>query len=213
MQTNYQLLELFPTPIYVTTLPVELSSIVPWFYQQEMLDEEVDAPNYGQRSKNAYILNQPESKQLSDFLLKEVKNFGDQLGYDYEEYRFGQSWLSYKQPGQHHTMHTHSNSLISGVFYFGEPSDNTPAIKFHDIRVGVKAATMSPKKVSDKRDIKYEQETFSIEFEPGLLLLFPSYLFHSVPVNKTDKVRCSLAFNTVPKVGLGDELNLTELIF
>ena len=57
------------------------------------------------------------------------------------------------------------------------------------------------------------QKEFSIEFTPGLLLLFPSYLHHSVPLNKTDKTRCSLAFNIVPTIGLGEETSLTELKF
>ncbi len=59
----------------------------------------------------------------------------------------------------------------------------------------------------------YAQKEFSIEFTPGLLLLFPSYLHHSVPLNKTEKTRCSLAFNVVPTVGFGEETSLTELKF
>lgn len=213
MDNQHQILELFPTPILITKLPEELGGIVNWFYKQEVLSEEVDAPNYGLRSKNSYILNEPETSELNKFILHQIKTFGDKLGYTYDNYRFGQSWLSYKEPGQHHTMHTHPNSLISGVFYFGEPTDKTPAIKFHKMSVGVNTPTISPKLVRDKRDIKYAQSTFSIEFEPGLLVLFPSYLHHSVPVNKTDKVRCSLAFNTVPVIGFGEEESLTELLF
>ncbi len=63
------------------------------------------------------------------------------------------------------------------------------------------------------RELKYAQKEFSIEFTPGLLLLFPSYLHHSVPLNKTEKTRCSLAFNVVPTVGFGEETSLTELKF
>jgi hypothetical protein len=44
-------------------------------------------------------------------------------------------------------------------------------------------------------------------------LLFPSHLHHSVPLNKTEKTRCSVAFNVVPNVGFGDECMLTELKF
>lgn len=213
MQINYEILELFPTPVFTTMIPLEFAKVVPWFYKQEMLSEEVDAPNYGERSKNSYILDAPESKELKDFILPLVKEYGKLLGYDYESYRFGQSWISYKHPGQHHTMHSHPNSLISGVFYFGEPVEKTPAVKFHKLEGGFNVSYLSPKMVSDKRELKYAQKEFSIEFTPGLLLLFPSYLHHSVPLNKTDKVRCSLAFNTVPIVGLGDETSLTELKF
>ena len=213
MQINYEVLELFPTPVFTSQIPLEFSKVVPWLFKQEMLSEEVDSPNYGERSKNSYILDEPESKDLKNYILGLVNQYGKMLGYEYDSYRFGQSWVSYKHPGQHHTMHSHPNSLISGVFYFGEPTDKTPAIKFHKLEGGFNVSYLSPKFVKDKRELKYSQKEFSIEFTPGLLLLFPSYLHHSVPLNKTDKTRCSLAFNIVPTIGLGEETSLTELKF
>lgn len=213
MQINYEILELFPTPVFTTMIPLEFSKVTPWLFKQEMLSEEVDSPNYGERSKNSYVLEEPEAIDLKSYILDLATQYGKLLGYDYESYRFGQSWVSYKHPGQHHTMHSHPNSLISGVFYFGEPTDKTPAIKFHKLEGGFNVSYLSPKLVKDKRELKYSQKEFSIEFTPGLLLLFPSYLHHSVPLNKTDKTRCSLAFNVVPKVGLGEETSLTELKF
>ena len=213
MQTNYEILELFPTPVFTTMIPLEFSKVVPWLFKQEMLSEEVDSPNYGERSKNSYILEEPEAIDLKSYILELTTQYGKLLGYEYESYRFGQSWVSYKHPGQHHTMHSHPNSLISGVFYFGEPTDKTPSVNGHKLEGGFNVSYLSPKIVKDKREFKYAQKEFSVEFTPGLLLLFPSYLHHSVPLNKTDKTRCSLAFNIVPKVGLGDETSLTELKF
>lgn len=213
MHNNYEILDLFPTPVYATTLPQRLSTVIPWFYQQEMLSEEIDAPNYGERSKNSYLLDEPQCLDIKNYILHQVDIFANQLGFDYTGYRFGQSWLSYKHPGQHHTMHTHPNSLISGVFYFGEGTQETPAIRFHKMGVGTNVSTLMPKLVDDKRQVKYSQATFNVEFTPGLMVLFPSYLHHSVPINKSDKVRCSLAFNVVPTVGFGDERSLTELKF
>lgn len=213
MQVNYEILELFPTPVFTTTLPQEFASVVPWFYKQEMLSEEVDSPNYGERSKNSYILNEPECSKLGNHILDIVPQFGKTLGLDYDSYKFSQSWLSYKHPGQHHTMHTHPNSLISGVFYFGEPVEKTPAVKFHKPIMGMNVSYIAPKTLADKRESKYGWNEFSVEFSPGLLLLFPSHLNHSVPLNKTDTTRCSLAFNIVPSIGFGDETSLTELKF
>ena len=213
MQTSYEILELFPTPVFTTTLPQGFASVVPWFYKQEMLSEEVDSPNYGERSKNSYILNEPECSKLSNHILDIVPQFGKTLGFDYDSYKFTQSWLSYKHPGQHHTMHTHPNSLISGVFYFGEPVEKTPSIKFHKPIMGVNVSYITPKILADKRESKYGWTEFSIEFSPGLLILFPSHLNHSVPLNGTDTTRCSLAFNIVPTIGFGHEESLTELKF
>lgn len=213
MQINYEILELFPTPIFTTTLPQEFASVVPWFYKQEMLSEEVDSSNYGERSKNSYILNEPECSKLGNHILDLVPQFGKTLGFDYDSYKFSQSWLSYKHPGQHHTRHTHPNSLISGVFYFGEPVEKTPAVKFHKPTMGMNVSYISPKVLADKRESKYGWTEFSIEFSPGLLILFPSHLNHSVPLNETDVTRCSLAFNIIPTMGFGDETSLTELKF
>jgi uncharacterized protein (TIGR02466 family) len=213
MQTNYEVLELFPTPVFTATLPVELSNVIPWFYKQEILTQEIDAANYGERSKNSYILDEPESTKLRTYILALTKYYGSILGYDYEEYKFGQSWLSFKQPGQHHTLHSHANSLISGVFYFGEFTEKTPAIQFHKLTGGINLSVLMPKLEKNLKDKFYAQDLFSINFEPGLLVLFPSYLHHSVPVNKTDTVRCSLAFNVVPTIGFGQEGTLTEMKF
>ena len=213
MQTNFEVIELFPTPVFTTMLPQKLSTVVPWFFEQEVLGEVVDTANFGDRSKNSYILEEPECKDLNSFILELGSKYGRQLGYDYDEYRFGQSWLSYKHPGQSHSMHSHPNSLISGVFYFGEPTEDTPAIKFHKMIGGINASYIQPKEVLDKSKLKYAQKEFSIKFTPGLLILFPSYLLHSVPLNKSNNIRCSLAFNIVPKIGFGEEGSLTELKF
>lgn len=212
MQVNYEILELFPTPVYTTMIPVEFSKVIEVFNKEDM-NTDSDHNNYGYRSKNSYILDKLECKELAKFILGNVQIFATQLGYDYEEFRFGQSWISIKSPGQHHTAHVHPNSLLSGVLYYGPAMDKTPAIKFHKSQGGTNVSHIVPRTVGNKRDLKYAQDWFSIEFTPGLLVLFPSYLMHSVPLNESTHPRCSLAFNIVPREGFGDERNLTELLF
>jgi uncharacterized protein (TIGR02466 family) len=211
MQINYEILELFPTPIYTTTVPIELSKVIPFLDKQD-ISTDTDDDNYGFRSKDSYILDKPECEDLATFILSNVENYGDELGYDYKEYKFSQSWVSIKSPGQHHTMHSHPNGLISGVFYYGPVIEKTPAIKFHKIVSSINVPYILPKTVNNK-NLKYTQNEFSIEFQPGLLILFPSYLYHSVPLNNTNTSRHSLAFNIIPTIGFGDESLLTELKF
>ena len=212
-QKNYNVLDLFPTPLFITKMPDNLSNIIP-FLDAQAPNSGSDVANYGERSANSYILNEPECIEAKTFILEQVKEFADTvLLYDYDNYELSQSWVSRKQPGQHHTMHTHPNSMISGVFYYGEPAPNTPAIKFHKMAGGMNVNQLQAKTKPDKRPSKFAWDTFSVEFEPGLLALFPSYLFHSVPINESDKIRSSVAFNVVPKNNLGQEENLTELNF
>ena len=47
--------------------------------------------------------------------------------------------------------------------------------------------------------------------ERGELILFPSNLTHSVPVNQSDEERISLSFNSWPKGNMGDIKSLTYL--
>ena len=208
-----EILDLFPTPIYITMLPVELSSLIPFLDSQDM-NTDSDEANYGRRSKDSYILHKQECDSLRKFILESVQDFADStLLYNYSSYKLSQSWVSHKEPGQHHIMHTHPNSLISGVFYYGKVEEKTPAIKFHKTGGGVNQSVIAPKVKADKRSSKFAWQEFSVNFEPGLLVLFPSYLHHSVPVNKSNSVRSSLAFNVVPAIGFGEEDSLTELLF
>ena len=212
-QKNYNVLDLFPTPLFITKMPDNLSNIIP-FLDAQAPNSGSDVANYGERSANSYILNEPECIEAKTFILEQVKEFADTvLLYDYDNYELSQSWVSRKQPGQHHTMHTHPNSMISGVFYYGEPSPKTPAIKFHKMQGGINQQVLQPALKPDKRSSKFAWKEFAVNFAPGLLLLFPSNLFHSVPVNESKTVRSSVAFNVVPKMRLGSEENLTELDF
>ena len=107
-----------PMPTDTTGMPAELSGIIP-FLDAQAPNSGSDVANYGERSNNSYILNEPECVEVKKFVLQHVKEFAENtLLYDYNTWEISQSWVSRKQPGQHHTMHTHPNSLISGVFYW-----------------------------------------------------------------------------------------------
>lgn len=209
-----EVLSLFPSPLFTAVYTDgDLDNTIKFLDSCELMDGG-KANDYGFHSKDTYILEHEECKPLADFIKQSINYFGKEiLMYDYEEYAFSQSWISHKIPGQSHTMHTHPNSLISGVFYYGENDPDIPAISFHKPVVGVNVSYLSPKYVSDRRASQYAWDSFHVNYTPGLLLLFPSYVFHSVPVNKSDKVRKSLAFNVLPKGKIGDEFSLTELLF
>ena len=210
MNIDYNIEEIFPTPVFKTNIPVELSSISNFLLYQETTTG-VDSQNYGERSKNSYILDTPECRELHDYILQVVTFFGKNvMYYEYDEYKFSQSWVSYKYPNQHHHRHIHPNSLISGVFYFGAMDNNIPSIFFHRES---SSPLLRPRMRQDLMDSQFSQPTFEVKPEPGLMVLFPSYLEHSVSPNKTNFVRSSLAFNVVPKKGFGEEETLTELRF
>ena len=209
-----EVLPLFPSPLFTRVYTQgNLNSVIDFLDTRKLIDRG-KASEYGLHSKDTYILDHKECKPLTDFILDSIKYFANEvLMYSYDEYCFSQSWISHKYPGQFHTMHTHPNSLISGVFYYGEDDPNIPAITFHKPVFGTNVSYLSPKFQPDRRKSQYAWETFSVNYSPGLLLLFPSYILHSVPVNNSSTIRKSLAFNVLPKGKIGSEDNLTELLF
>jgi uncharacterized protein (TIGR02466 family) len=212
-QKTIEVLPLFPSPLFTALYTKnDLSKTIDFLDNSEMMGTMTQ--DYGHHSKDTYILEAKECEPLKNFIIDSVNFFGKNIMmYDYEEYSLSQSWISIKNPGQHHTMHTHPNSLISGVFYYGEDDPDMPAISFHKPIFATNVSYISPKYQNDRRKSEYAWDVFSVNYSPGLLLIFPSHVFHSVPVNKSKMPRKSIAFNVMPKEKIGDTFNLTELLF
>ncbi len=214
MKQKKEILSLFPTPLYANSIPPHLSTACNVFDNTEMLNEKASKGEYGVHSKNTYIMDEPQCAELKKYVLGEVLDFASNtLGYDYPQYIFSQTWVSWKEPGQFHTAHTHPNSLISAVFFYGYGEDDTPAIDFHRPSGAAHQPYVQAKPKPDRREIPFAWEKFSIKFQPGMLLIFPSNFMHSVPPNKTQYTRKSVSMNIMPKGEVGDPHSLTQLLF
>lgn len=217
-----QIIDIFPIPIHKEIFPYEVEDFVEFFDKQPMVGDSLEdlSPlqkmnlrNFGDRSVNNYILNKKKSINLKNYLQKIILQYGNLLGYtNYTEYKITQSWLSSKKPDEQHQPHSHGNSLISGIFYYGDYEEDTPGISFSRPYIAGVAHTLVPDKVIDVNN-RYSWDDEGIRVKTGMIILFPSSLLHSVPLNTTDSIRKSLAFNAVPKTGLGTESSLNELKF
>ena len=208
-------LNLFPIPIRIVKIPQEYSTVCSFFDEQvHNPDTGGNSVDYGSHSSNSYILNEPECKNLANYILKKVKDYNDKiLGYDVKKWQFSQTWVSHKAPGQQHIPHTHPNSVISGVFFYGEVVEKTEALIFQSpFTGGIRQNSLSVEKPYNK-DNPNTWSGFQIAFEPGNMVLFPSWFSHSVPTNKTELVRKSVSMNIIPMGGVGDRKSLTELLF
>ena len=212
-----EILSLFPTPLYANSIPPELSTACNVFDNTEMLIDKPSRGEYGLHSKNTYIMDEPECVDLKKFVLGLAKDFARKtLMYDYDEWIFSQTWVSWKEPGQQHVPHTHPNSIISAVFFYGYGEEETPAIQFHRNDFAGTGQSIMLREVVPKEGKElspYAWKSFTVNFKPGLLLMFPSYFRHSVPRNETKYTRKSVSMNIVPRGIIGDPHSLTELLF
>jgi uncharacterized protein (TIGR02466 family) len=98
-------------------------------------------------------------------------------------------WANLNAPGVAHAMHSHPNNFLSGVYYVRVPA-GADTINFHDPRpqTGVFRAPVSALGAANTDQVV-------VRVAPGMLLLFPSWLAHSVDANRSSERRVSVSFN------------------
>jgi uncharacterized protein (TIGR02466 family) len=98
-------------------------------------------------------------------------------------------WANLYAPGAAHRAHSHPNNYLSAVYYVRTwPGADT--INFHDPRS--QTGVIRPP-VTELTAANTDQVV--IQVRNGTLLVFPSYLHHSVDANASGKTRVSLSFN------------------
>tara|TARA_R110000803_G_scaffold7143_1_gene22994 strand:+ start:704 stop:1342 length:639 start_codon:yes stop_codon:yes gene_type:complete len=212
MKTQHPIISLFPTPLYIDYLPEDLlKDHISFLNQEEILHLKRD--NYGECSKNTYLLHQDHYKNLNSYILQQATYYAENyLSYNYINYKFSQSWISVKNPEQSHNQHHHPHSLISGVLFYEKNNTETSSITFHRNDKYSETITSHKTKPDNLRN-DFSFTSYDIYYKPNTLILFPSFLQHSVSKNTTPLSRKSLAFNIVPKDGFGKKDNLCELKF
>jgi len=98
-------------------------------------------------------------------------------------------WATVLSPGAAHRAHCHPNNFLSGVYYVRtHPGANT--INFHDPRN--QTGIIRPPVVELTGE---NTDQVVVRVNDGTLLMFPSYLSHSVDANCSTEERISISFN------------------
>ncbi|MFC5302899.1 2OG-Fe(II) oxygenase family protein [Azospira restricta] len=98
-------------------------------------------------------------------------------------------WATVLAKGAMHRAHSHPNNFLSGVYYV-RTQQGADAINFHDPRH--QASVIRPPVVELTAE---NTDQVVVRVTNGTLLLFPSYLEHSVDSNTSEEKRISLSFN------------------
>jgi uncharacterized protein (TIGR02466 family) len=93
--------------------------------------------------------------------------------------------------GAAHKLHSHPNNYLSGVYYVcTHPGADT--INFHDPRR--QTGVIRPPVVELTAE---NTDQVVVKVRDGTLLMFPSYLEHSIDANTSDDERISVSFNVM----------------
>jgi uncharacterized protein (TIGR02466 family) len=107
---------------------------------------------------------------------------------------FTSAWATLCRAGAYHAPHSHPDSAWSGVYYV-DPGTGSPdqplsgVLEFLDPRAGVEAVTAPGDPYG---------EPFRIRPQAGLLVLFPSWLYHWVHPYTGQTPRIAVSFNATP---------------
>ncbi|WP_016949597.1 TIGR02466 family protein [Anabaena sp. PCC 7108] len=99
------------------------------------------------------------------------------------------AWAIVNGKFAYNSVHEHPNSLLSGVYYIKSPQD-CGGLLFHDPRIS--AHRLLPPY------LEFTPWTMpSVAYKPveGNMIIFPSWLMHSVEPNLSNEERVSISFN------------------
>ena len=198
---------IFPTPIYTTKIDRGFTKLELQFVKQQKKHCTNNQGNIN--TKDNYVLNRKEFKNIKKFLDKHCKEYLDTVicPKNNIELYITQSWLNYTETDQYHHKHTHPNSVVSGVFYFDSNVKNDKILFSHSRGY----QQISPEIDKEKFNL-WNSGTWFFPVETGNLFMFPSSTTHQVETKQGDNTRISLAFNTFYKGTVGSNKDLTELI-
>lgn len=139
------------------------------------------------------LFYEPQFKDFGEFILQKGKEFLELQGYDsnavnWRPYMFLNSF----KEGSAHAKHLHSQCSISGIYYLQTPPGSSPITfyphqtyrEFFDFLYAVK----DPANWYNMSSTKYDPY-------PGLLMIWPGWLWHEVVPNQSQEPRTSIVFN------------------
>ena len=193
-----ELIPLFPQPLMVCSYDRDYKKELAWIkkqkYRRGILNEQ---------SEDTFILDNKELKKIRTFFETKLNKFATEVLQCTNKFVITQSWLNRAGKGESHHTHTHSNSIVSGVWY-PHTHEKLPPIQF--FRDRDKSIELNTSNFNH-----FNNDSFLFPAKSGELLLFPSIMRHGVLPNKYEEKRISLSFNTWVKGDLGDVNRLTSL--
>lgn len=184
--------EMFPTLLWIVDLAPDSMERVNTRISRELdhLTGPREPKSPGQTFQTDQHLHENQAfDDLRTTILKAAKGALEQLAVAHEGIEVTALWANFNPPGAKHSVHSHPNNYLSGVYYL-QTTPGADAITFFDPRL--QAEVIMPPILGMNR---YNGNSFDVEAVPGRLVLFPAWLKHEVGINKSNRERISLSFN------------------
>ena len=186
---------LFATPVWTIQLD-NYKDVNEQMYNYIKLKQENDKLGInksnvkGWHSKD-FNLNDKEPQNFIAFILPAIQQVMTDMDWDKEKQtaKINNMWAIINTGGSANLRHQHGNSTISGAYYVRAPK-NSGDIVFYDPRPA--PVYTYPKALNPNL---LNAQVNGISPKEGALVLFPSYLDHSVNENLSNEERIVISFN------------------
>tara|TARA_R100000935_G_scaffold22537_1_gene41467 strand:- start:275 stop:853 length:579 start_codon:yes stop_codon:yes gene_type:complete len=184
--------EFFPTTVYAEDVNLDnemfANEIVAWSKKDKGLQKtNVD----GWHSETNMHTMQPFKTLVDELMKMQHKVFKEE--WLAREPILGNMWANINYSGGYNRPHIHPNSLYSGVYYVKTQPDCGRTL-IYDPRPGIQTTMPARKKGSPPQHLWREAH---LDSKQGRIIMFPSWLWHCVELNKSNDLRISVSFNFI----------------
>ena len=187
----------FPTPVWTTNLD-NYKTINEQMYNYIKSNKKNDEKGISKSNvkgwhSNDFNLNDKDPQNFIAFILPANENVMNDMNWDKEKQtvKISNMWAIINTGGAANLRHQHGNSTISGAYYVRAPN-KCGDIVFYDPR---------PAPVYSYPNVKspnfLNAQVNGISPKEGALVLFPSFLDHSVNENESNEERIVISFNII----------------
>ena len=187
---------IFPTPLYSSWIdsPDDLNKYISMIYADRDAGKgESNNRKHHWKSDDDYQ-NNPDWKDLCDLIKSEVNDAMDHYGVIRDDITINNMWAQIASHNNNHDIHGHPNSYFSGILYLQTPLMCGQTHFHRSIEQGIQP----PLNTTD-----WNCGRWVINPEKGKLIIFPSWLLHSVLQGyEHEEDRITLAFTVMPIVNV-----------
>ena len=194
---NNEMMNLFAVPVYRARLGRDFTASERGFFQDSLAQPLTAVSNLASRDK--HVLNALPMQDIRTMIEGHLASYLDTVFKTTNDVRLKitQSWLTLSGKDQAHHIHTHPNSVVSGVLYINLAQ--VDGINFY------RDEDQNWFELLRNEETYYSATQYFIQASIGDLLLFPSNIRHGVPPVREDIERTSLSFNTFFSGKLGQD--------
>lgn len=154
-----------------------------------------DADPNGVKKSNAFGYHSATFREiplLQDEIINRAKVIVSEYHFKQTPY-IHEAWFNIGNKFARNLQHNHPNSFLSGVYHL-KATEQSGSIRFHrnNTEAFIIQSTSTPTKLNE-----LNSPIAVVPAVAGQLLIFPSWLMHSVDANTDDEDRISIAFNII----------------